>query len=81
MESNTKDSLNQKNSQTWALLLPFNYDVLATGQEQKSQPAIKTGFIQLEIHKICRGVNIICKHLECSKLLKPLQQNSSNMKN
>lgn len=80
MESKTKakDFLNQQNGQTWGLLLPFNYDVLAAGQEQKSYPAIKIGFIQLEIHRVCHRVNIISKHLGCSKLLKPLQQNSSN---
>lgn len=80
MESKTKpkDFLNQQNGQRWGLLLPFNYDVLARGLEQKYHPAIKIGFIQLEIHRICHRVNTVSKHLECSKLLKPLQQKSSN---
>lgn len=80
MESKTKpkDFLNQQNGQTWGLLLPFNYEVLATGQEQKSYSTIKIGFIQLQIHTICHRINITSKHLPCSKFLKPLQQKSSN---
>lgn len=57
MESQTKpkDFLNQQNGQTWGLLLPFNYDLLATGQEPKSYPTIKIAFIQLEIHRMSQS--------------------------
>lgn len=50
MESKTKpkDFLNQQNGQRWGLLLPFNYDVLARGLEQKPHPAIKLDLYNLK---------------------------------
>lgn len=60
--------------------MPFNYDTLARGLEQKrlTLQSREDSYNLKYIVYVTEQTNIISKHFGCSKLLKPLQQKTSN---